>query len=572
MKRSIKHFFTFQILLITIISSAQKTSDPVVNSVNCGTLSNALVLFPADWCDDAWILVSEASDEFNGSQVDLTKWAYAFGAVIDPFFPNKANGQVHAGTLGSSTTCHYQEGKDGANGDLAYYTFGNNHEVSNGTLKIFIKQETLTAKAVDYELDNTILADGLPNLRTWQFTSGSLVSRQKYSIGRYEISCKLPKIDGLWPAFWMYGEHEQEIDILESGNKNFNEDKDISSKAFGAATHRNPTNPFQSSSGGHDNHCHTNSTYNSIVDLSSGFHTYSLEWNAFEVIFKIDNFLVYKYTALYDPIGSGYIGYAYNTACNLGTGGYQWLLDVLPTASETMNIILNCGVQNFCSPQNPLSRGTYPATMEIDYIRAYKQLPPCDAEDIAVTNTPPFSSNLLADDLKAHNSIITFGTTPLVTAANRHWTAGNYIDFNPGFETFVGAGAVFVAEIADCDNTNLRIISSDSTTQSNPVVLQNSVSHGKNPAQEKSEQEKANSNSSNNLISPNPTSGIFTLMSSSEVQNIEVRDMLGKIVYSKKVNDDKINIDIDLSSQPKGIYILQVQSADKIYTEKVVVQ
>jgi len=61
-------------------------------------------------------------------------------------------------------------------------------------------------------------------------------------------------------------------------------------------------------------------------------------------------------------------------------------------------------------------------------------------------------------------------------------------------------------------------------------------------------------------------------MSNHAVQSIEVRDMLGNIVYKKQVNSTAINMDVDLSSQPKGIYILHVKGSDKIYTEKVVVQ
>jgi len=74
------------------------------------------------------------------------------------------------------------------------------------------------------------------------------------------------------------------------------------------------------------------------------------------------------------------------------------------------------------------------------------------------------------------------------------------------------------------------------------------------------------------LILPNPSTGLFTCLSKYPLQNIEVRDVLGNLVYSKNFNNMVIHIDIDISSQSRGIYFLKAQSADKISIKKVILR
>ena len=126
----------------------------------------------------------------------------------------------------------------------------------------------------------------------------------------------------------------------------------------------------------------------------------------------------------------------------------------------------------------------------------------------------------------------------------------------------------------ECQDGVLRLMSStQNTTPSDPVVLQTTTpASKKNPEKELKEEESISNNGNKNIISPNPSSGIFTLMSNHAVQSVEVRDMLGNIVYRQAINSTSINMDVDLSSQPKGIYVLHVKGMDKIYTEKIVTQ
>jgi hypothetical protein len=60
----------------------------------------------------------------------------------------------------------------------------------------------------------------------------------------------------------------------------------------------------------------------------------------------------------------------------------------------------------------------------------------------------------------------------------------------------------------------------------------------------------------NFLISPNPSTGIFTLSSSQNISSIEISDVLGNQVFKSQVTSHKE--EIDLSSHPKGIYFVKV--------------
>ena len=80
-----------------------------------------------------------------------------------------------------------------------------------------------------------------------------------------------------------------------------------------------------------------------------------------------------------------------------------------------------------------------------------------------------------------------------------------------------------------------------------------------------------NNNASNSLtLSPNPTSGIFNLQSEAEIKEVEIYNCIGEVVASWKVG--KLKVDVDLSSQPKGIYFVRAVTDKGTVTGKVVVE
>jgi len=126
-----------------------------------------------------WVLVW--SDEFNGEELDLSRWSY----------------QIGTGT---------SEGLFGwGNNELQYYTDREeNIFVENGKLHIIARQE---------------------NYNNRNFTSARIRSKDKgdWKYGRMEVRAKMPEGQGIWPAIWMmptesvYGNWPAsgEIDIME---------------------------------------------------------------------------------------------------------------------------------------------------------------------------------------------------------------------------------------------------------------------------------------------------------------------------------------------------------------------
>ena len=74
------------------------------------------------------------------------------------------------------------------------------------------------------------------------------------------------------------------------------------------------------------------------------------------------------------------------------------------------------------------------------------------------------------------------------------------------------------------------------------------------------------------IIFPNPNNGVFNIKVNDIKKGllIQVYDLVGKEVFSSKMKNTKQQIDI--SNQPKGIYLVKVTIGDKVYNEKIVYQ
>jgi PKD repeat protein len=72
-------------------------------------------------------------------------------------------------------------------------------------------------------------------------------------------------------------------------------------------------------------------------------------------------------------------------------------------------------------------------------------------------------------------------------------------------------------------------------------------------------------------IYPNPTNGSFVIQSgntSLHGSSVTVSDITGRMIFSEISSDDKMTI--DLSTEPAGIYVVQIYSAGTTITEKVI--
>jgi len=229
------------------------------------------------------------SDEFDGSGVpDSTKWGYDIGT-----------------------------GSNGwGNGESQYYTNRlENVKVENGFLII-------TAKAESYERSN--------------YTSSRLLTQGKFDFtyGRVEVKAKLPSGGGTWPAIWMLGANFPtagwpacgEIDIMEhAGNR-----QGIVQSAM-----------HTSSSSGNT----VNLGSQTLSDVSTEFHVYSLEWSADEMIFSVDDVVHYRY----NPATKNSDTWPYNKD--------QFII---------LNVAMGGGFGGTINPNFVQS------SMEIDYVRVYQ--------------------------------------------------------------------------------------------------------------------------------------------------------------------------------------------------------
>jgi len=160
------------------------------------------------------------------------------------------------------------------------------------------------------------------------YTSGAITSYKHYSFayGYVETRAKVPAGKGLWSAVWLMTrepDSSQEIDVMEVlGSR---KSTAHSAMHWGTLTERHQVaNDFEAG------------------DLSTGFHTYAMEWSPQEIVWFIDGVAVFK-TAENIPWDHMYL------TANLAVGGRSsW--GGAPDADTV-----------------------FPAQMQIDYIRVYQR-------------------------------------------------------------------------------------------------------------------------------------------------------------------------------------------------------
>jgi len=79
---------------------------------------------------------------------------------------------------------------------------------------------------------------------------------------------------------------------------------------------------------------------------------------------------------------------------------------------------------------------------------------------------------------------------------------------------------------------------------------------------------------SQSIVYPNPSEGIFNLEMSGfgnlKMESVDVYNLMGECVYHLQISQSP-NLQINLSSQAKGIYFIKVIADDKVYSQKVVI-
>ena len=213
----------------------------------------------ADKAPEGWHLVW--NDEFNGKQIDTTKWDFQLGT-------------------GS------QYGLEGwGNNELQYYR-KENAFIKDGNLVLEARKEDFGGRAYTSARLRTVKDDG-----TELFTK---------TYGRIEARIKMPAGNGLWPAFWLlpattdYGTWASsgEIDILEAKGR-------LPNRVYGTV-HFGQTWPGNKYSGGMYKFKGTPDSGGTI----ESFHVYSLEWEPGLLRWLVDGNVYYE-TQQWWSLGAG---------------------------------------------------------------------------------------------------------------------------------------------------------------------------------------------------------------------------------------------------------------------------
>lgn len=201
------------------------------------------------------------------------------------------------------------------NNEQQYYT-DRNIKVSNGTMKI-------TAKREDY--------GGM------KYTSSRITTKNKknFKYGKIEARIKMPKFKGVWPAFWMLGANQDsvgwpkcgEIDIMEAIN-----DENL---VYGTLHWFNDPGNNNADSGS-----------SVAVANRTEYHVYGVEWTADKLRWYVDGKVYRTMDVSNDSFSE--VRKEYFVIFNMAIGG-QW-------------------------PGYDIDETAFPATMEVDWVRAYKKV------------------------------------------------------------------------------------------------------------------------------------------------------------------------------------------------------
>jgi beta-glucanase (GH16 family) len=253
--------------------------------------------FAASSRHDAAQAAATWSDEFNGAAgapVDSSKWSFDTG------------------------------GSGFGNNELEYYTTSTSNVSQDGQGHLAI----------------TARKENPGNYQCWYgtctYTSGRILTSGKFTqaYGHFEASIKIPKGQGMWPAFWMLGDNIGSVGWPQSGEIDIMENVGSTPNTTYGTIH-GPGYSGASGVGG-------NTTIGSA--LGDAFHTYAVDWSPNLIIWTLD-------------------GQEYFRATPAQIGGNTWVFD------HPFYILLNVAVGGYW-PGNPDASTQFPQTMLVDYVRA----------------------------------------------------------------------------------------------------------------------------------------------------------------------------------------------------------
>ena len=269
--------------LATFSQSACTEKEPEI------TASNVLPVSDKSWAFDT---AAVWSDEFSGTgKPDPAKWSYDVGA------------------------------SGWGNNEKEYYTNGANADVSNGTLKIIAKKETIEGGT---------------------YSSTRMVTKGKgdFLYGRFVARMKLPAGKGTWPAFWMLPTDYAYGDWPKSGEVDIMEHVGYDPNVIHISTH---CAAYYFKIGNQKTSTLT------VPTATSDFHNYRIDWTPYAIRGFVDDTQIFEFT-------------------NQNNGYASWPFD------KRFHLLLNLAVGGDWGGAQGIDDGAFPSTMEVDYVRVYKMI------------------------------------------------------------------------------------------------------------------------------------------------------------------------------------------------------
>ncbi len=183
-----------------------------------------------------------------------------------------------------------------------------------------------------------------PAFQCWygpcQYTSARLktVGLFAQTYGRFEARIRIPRGQGIWPAFWMLGSNVDAVGWPRSGEIDIMEN--IGREA--ATVHGTLHGPGYSGSGGI-----SGSDVLGTGAYADDFHVFTVSWEATEIRWYVDGRLYHRVASRDVPAGG------------------MWVFD------HPFFLLLNVAVGGGW-PGNPDGTITFPQTMVVDYVRVYR--------------------------------------------------------------------------------------------------------------------------------------------------------------------------------------------------------
>lgn len=219
----------------------------------------------------------------------------------------------------------YDTGASGwGNDELQNYTAGENATVSDGTLKITVKKVREGQNVGDY-------------------TSSRMLSNKSFTYGRMEIRAKMPdyKGKGIWPAIWMLGNDIKDIGWPDCG--------EIDIMEYVSKKQDSVLQTIHSVANNHTNGTQISTDYIPLKTIEEDFHNYGIIWKEDVLHFYIDT-----------PEN---ITLTIDRPENPTNDNWPFAKDYF--------FILNVAVGGNLGGE--VDDSIFPATMEVDYVRVYKE-------------------------------------------------------------------------------------------------------------------------------------------------------------------------------------------------------